>query len=141
MLDFWADVFAIRGSRTTGDEAQFIVLTGLGWQGDLPTGATPHVARPTSCRTRPQQRIPDLMRVSAPLSPGYAEAGSISMPRAASGRWSLRAVEQGTTARELVHGGAFEEFNRVDHARVRILNIGSGAGLIPTFLLSASLQF
>lgn len=37
-LDYWADVFASPGKRTTGTAAQTIGIVGPGWQGSLPTG-------------------------------------------------------------------------------------------------------
>jgi hypothetical protein len=40
MLDMWSDVFAVPGSRTTGNTAQLFVLAGAGWHGALPPGAT-----------------------------------------------------------------------------------------------------
>jgi hypothetical protein len=39
-LDMWTDTFAAPGTRTTGNQAQTIVLAGTHWQGQLPVGAT-----------------------------------------------------------------------------------------------------
>jgi hypothetical protein len=38
MLDGWTDVFAVPGTRTTGDRAQRYAITGPGWSGKLPDG-------------------------------------------------------------------------------------------------------
>ncbi len=38
MLDGWTDVFAVPGSRTTGERAQRYAITGPGWSGKLPDG-------------------------------------------------------------------------------------------------------
>lgn len=40
MLDMWTDVFANPGTRTTGTAAQDFVVTGPGFTGSLPAGAT-----------------------------------------------------------------------------------------------------
>ncbi|HEY1065513.1 MAG TPA: DUF1254 domain-containing protein [Pirellulales bacterium] len=47
MLDAWTNVFQVPGKRTTGDKAQKYLLTGPGWQGDVPAGLT-HYPSPTS---------------------------------------------------------------------------------------------
>lgn len=47
MLDFWTDVFASPGKRTTGTGAQTFAITGLGWKGDLPKGVR-GIAAPTA---------------------------------------------------------------------------------------------
>jgi len=39
-LDMWTDVFAVPGSRTTGDGPQRFVLVGPGWSGPTPAGLT-----------------------------------------------------------------------------------------------------
>lgn len=39
-LDGWTNVFAVPGSRTTGTGAQTFVITGPGWTGTIPAGAT-----------------------------------------------------------------------------------------------------
>jgi hypothetical protein len=39
MLDFWSDVFASPGTRTTGNGAQTIVLASADWHGTVPSGA------------------------------------------------------------------------------------------------------
>jgi hypothetical protein len=38
MLNGWTEVFANPGTRTTGDGARTIAITGPGWQGELPAG-------------------------------------------------------------------------------------------------------
>jgi hypothetical protein len=38
MLDGWTEVFAVPGSRTTGEGAQNYAITGPGWSGSLPSG-------------------------------------------------------------------------------------------------------
>ncbi|MHC5539660.1 DUF1254 domain-containing protein [Singulisphaera rosea] len=38
MLSGWTDVFAVPGTRTTGNRAQTYAITGPGWKGDLPEG-------------------------------------------------------------------------------------------------------
>jgi len=38
MLDGWTDVFAVPGTRTTGERAQQYAITGPGWSGKLPDG-------------------------------------------------------------------------------------------------------
>lgn len=40
MLDGWTNVFQVPGTRTTGSKAQLYAITGPGWKGDLPKGAT-----------------------------------------------------------------------------------------------------
>ncbi len=47
MLDLWTDLFAVTGSRTTGNKAQLLVIAGPGWAGDIPAGAT-LIRAPTS---------------------------------------------------------------------------------------------
>lgn len=47
MLDGWTTVFQVPGKRTTGDGAQSYVITGPGWQGDIPDGVTEYKS-PTS---------------------------------------------------------------------------------------------
>ena len=39
-LDGWTNVFSVPGSRTTGTQAQTIVITGPGWLGAVPEGLT-----------------------------------------------------------------------------------------------------
>lgn len=39
-LDGWTNVFAVPGSRTTGTGAQTFVISGPGWNGEVPAGAT-----------------------------------------------------------------------------------------------------
>ena len=57
MLSGWTDVFPSPGTRTTGERSQTYVITGPGWSGPLPAGATEYKS-PTSmvwilaaCRT------------------------------------------------------------------------------------------
>lgn len=38
MLSGWTDVFAVPGTRTTGNKAQAYAITGPGWKGTLPDG-------------------------------------------------------------------------------------------------------
>jgi hypothetical protein len=40
MLSGWTDVFAVPGTRTTGDKAQKYAVTGPNWKGTLPEGVT-----------------------------------------------------------------------------------------------------
>lgn len=40
MLSGWTDVFAVPGTRTTGNKAQAYAITGPGWKGPLPAGLT-----------------------------------------------------------------------------------------------------
>jgi len=40
LLDYWTDVFASPGSRTTGTDAGNFAITGPKWSGDLPEGVT-----------------------------------------------------------------------------------------------------
>jgi len=40
LLDYWTDVFASLGSRTTGTEAGNFAITGPKWSGELPEGVT-----------------------------------------------------------------------------------------------------
>lgn len=44
MLDMWSDVFAVVGSRTTGNKAGTYALVAPGWTGKLPAGAVKIVA-------------------------------------------------------------------------------------------------
>jgi hypothetical protein len=37
-LDYWTDVFTVRGKRTTGTAAQTFAIVGPGWRGKLPRG-------------------------------------------------------------------------------------------------------
>ena len=46
-LDGWTNVFAVPGSRTTGTGAQTFVISGPGWSGAIPAGAT-ELKSPTS---------------------------------------------------------------------------------------------
>lgn len=47
MLDLWTDVFASPGWRTSGTQAQNILLTGPNWSGSVPEGLV-HIKAPTS---------------------------------------------------------------------------------------------
>jgi hypothetical protein len=47
MLDIWTDVFAVVGTRTTGDAAGDYVITAPGWAGPLPEGLR-RIEAPTS---------------------------------------------------------------------------------------------
>jgi hypothetical protein len=47
MLDAWTNIFVSPGQRTTGGDAQKYLITGPGWQGDVPDGLT-QVAAPTN---------------------------------------------------------------------------------------------
>jgi hypothetical protein len=47
MLDGWTTVFQVPGKRTTGTKAQKYAITGPGWSGTLPDGATQYKS-PTS---------------------------------------------------------------------------------------------
>jgi hypothetical protein len=47
LLDMWTDVFAVVGTRTTGDKAGTYAIVAPGWSGSLPDGMTKIVA-PTS---------------------------------------------------------------------------------------------
>ncbi|MES2643108.1 MAG: DUF1254 domain-containing protein [Myxococcota bacterium] len=47
MLSAWTEVFDVPGTRTTGTKAQTYLLTGPGWEGDVPEGMT-RVAAPTN---------------------------------------------------------------------------------------------
>lgn len=37
-LDFWSDIFAVPGTRTTGNDAQTFAIVGPNWRGTLPLG-------------------------------------------------------------------------------------------------------
>lgn len=39
-MDFWTDTFAVPGTRTSGNQAQTIVLASADWRGEVPSGAT-----------------------------------------------------------------------------------------------------
>jgi hypothetical protein len=39
MMDMWSDTFDVPGTRTTGNEAQTLLLAGPDWQGEIPKGA------------------------------------------------------------------------------------------------------
>ncbi len=41
ILDFWTDVFAAPGSRTSGTESADFAIAGPAWEGDLPEGVEP----------------------------------------------------------------------------------------------------
>ncbi|KRC76587.1 hypothetical protein D3C87_412480 [compost metagenome] len=47
MLDGWTTVFDVPGKRTTGTQAQTFVVTGPGWEGQVPQGMTQYKS-PTS---------------------------------------------------------------------------------------------
>lgn len=47
MLDGWTNVFAVPGTRTTGNKAQAYAITGPGWKGTLPDGVK-ELKAPTS---------------------------------------------------------------------------------------------
>ncbi|MNR66840.1 hypothetical protein D3C85_1905480 [compost metagenome] len=38
MLDMWTDVFAVPGTRTTGNKAGNFALAAADWKGELPKG-------------------------------------------------------------------------------------------------------
>ncbi|MBC2590458.1 MULTISPECIES: DUF1254 domain-containing protein [Rhodococcus] len=46
IYDMWTDVFAVPGSRTTGNEAAAFLLTAPGWDGEIPEGLR-RLAAPT----------------------------------------------------------------------------------------------
>ena len=46
-LDGWTNVFAVPGSRTTGTEAQNLLISGPGWSGAVPPGMT-EIKSPTA---------------------------------------------------------------------------------------------
>ncbi|HEX8806575.1 MAG TPA: DUF1254 domain-containing protein [Candidatus Aquilonibacter sp.] len=37
-MDYWTDIFAVPGTRTTGNGAQTFAIVGPNWKGELPTG-------------------------------------------------------------------------------------------------------
>ena len=41
MLDFWTEVFAVPGSRTSGNQAGSYAIHGPNWEGKLPEGVEP----------------------------------------------------------------------------------------------------
>jgi hypothetical protein len=47
ILDFWTEVFAVPGSRTTGGEAAHFAIHGPNWEGNLPDGVE-SIRSPTS---------------------------------------------------------------------------------------------
>jgi len=48
MLDMWTDVFAVPGTRTTGNGAADFFISGPSWQGKVPAGMM-HIKSPTPC--------------------------------------------------------------------------------------------
>jgi hypothetical protein len=48
LLDYWSDVFASPGARTTGTEAQLFAIAGPSWAGALPRGMRTYRS-PTAC--------------------------------------------------------------------------------------------
>ena len=48
LLDMWTDVFAVPGTRTTGNQAQIFAVAGPDWQGEVPAGVR-LIRSPTPC--------------------------------------------------------------------------------------------
>jgi hypothetical protein len=88
-LDLWSDVFAVPGSRTTGTGPQRFVITGPGWTGAIPTGAT-EIKSPTGfgwligrTQTNGVSDFPNVLEFQAKLTTTVLDAdGNASPPPA-----------------------------------------------------------